>query len=175
MHRTLIRSISSSWAGLVLLFGLSAPCWAVDVQTPEAMTRFLTQQQARAGGVQKVESPLLILVSLSMPSSSLVPLMRQAHELGAPVYIQGVLPSGFKATVQKINQLLQAQGEAPIGGISIDPHPFKTWGVTRVPTYILQDQGRVDRLTGNVTPRAALQQFALSGENAALARTLSKR
>lgn len=161
----------------VLALVFSQPCLAAIGQSQSSLDPFLEQLQRESMGTKapKSHDPFMVLVSLSMPESSLIPLLRQAHELGAPVYIQGVLPEGFKATIETINQRLQAQGEQPIGGISIDPHPFKTWGVTRVPTYILQDQGRVDRLTGNITPRAALQQFVISGDNQDLARTLSKR
>ncbi|MGX9523180.1 type-F conjugative transfer system pilin assembly protein TrbC [Vibrio mediterranei] len=130
-----------------------------------------------------------------MPQSSLIPLLRQASELGAPVMIRGVLPQGFKATIDTVYQLMaqmKQQHLPPLGGVSIDPHAFTTWHVTRVPTFVLQESGaslssptesspaeasqaepgRADRLVGNLTPMAALKQFAISGEHSELARSL---
>ncbi|MGR5299397.1 type-F conjugative transfer system pilin assembly protein TrbC [Vibrio mediterranei] len=124
-------------------------------------------------------------MSLSMPQSSLIPLLRQASELGAPVMIRGVLPQGFKATIDAVYQLMaqmKQQHLPPLGGVSIDPHAFTIWHVTRVPTFVLQEAGtslpsptepgRADRLVGNLTPMAALKQFAISGEHSELARSL---
>ncbi|WP_338126453.1 type-F conjugative transfer system pilin assembly protein TrbC [Vibrio mediterranei] len=124
-------------------------------------------------------------MSLNMPQSSLIPLLRQASELGAPVMIRGVLPQGFKATIDAVYQLMaqmQQQHLPPLGGVSIDPHAFTTWHVTRVPTFVLQEAetsppnlaepSPTDRLVGNLTPMAALKQFAISGEHSELARSL---
>ena len=164
---------------------------AQSLQTPNDVQRFLHNLQAQQAPTRaQAAPPLQIFVSLSMPQSSLIPLLRQASELGAPVMIRGVLPEGFKATIDAVYQLMaqmQQQHLPPLGGVSIDPHAFTTWHVTRVPTFVLQEAetspsspaepnlaepGRADRLVGNLTPMAALKQFAISGEHSELARSL---
>ncbi|MGR5299316.1 type-F conjugative transfer system pilin assembly protein TrbC [Vibrio mediterranei] len=166
---------------------------AQSLQTPDDVQRFLHNLQTQQGFTPaQTASPLQIFVSLSMPQSSLIPLLRQASELGAPVMIRGVLPQGFKATIDAVYQLMaqmQQQHLPPLGGVSIDPHAFTTWHVTRVPTFVLQptalnpaepspaepgraEPNRADRLVGNLTPMAALKQFAISGEHSELARSL---
>ncbi|WP_301338305.1 type-F conjugative transfer system pilin assembly protein TrbC [Vibrio mediterranei] len=164
---------------------------AQSLQTPDDVQRFLKNLQAQhAPAGAQAAPPLQIFVSLSMPQSSLIPLLRQASELGAPVMIRGVLPQGFKATINAVYQLMaqmQQQHLPPLGGVSIDPHAFTTWHVTRVPTFVLQEtetspssptesnpaeSGQADRLVGNLTPMAALNQFAISGEHSELARSL---
>ncbi|ASI93424.1 MULTISPECIES: type-F conjugative transfer system pilin assembly protein TrbC [Vibrio] len=169
---------------------------AQSLQTPDDVQRFLNNLQAQhAPAGAQTAPPLQIFVSLSMPQSSLIPLLRQASELGAPVMIRGVLPQGFKATIDAVYQLMaqmQQQHLPPLGGVSIDPHAFTAWHVTRVPTFVLQETetspssptesspaeasqaepGRADRLVGNLTPMAALKQFAISGEHSELARSL---
>ncbi|MCY9855394.1 type-F conjugative transfer system pilin assembly protein TrbC [Vibrio mediterranei] len=161
---------------------------AQSLQTPNDVQRFLHNLQAQhAPAGAQAAPPLQIFVSLSMPQSSLIPLLRQASELGAPVMIRGVLPQGFKATIDAVYQLMaqmQQQHLPPLGGVSIDPHAFTTWHVTRVPTFVLQptalnpaepsqaEPSSADRLVGNLTPMAALKQFAISGEHSELARSL---
>lgn len=156
---------------------------AQSLQNPDDVQRFLNNLQAQHAPTRaQAAPPLQIFVSLSMPQSSLIPLLRQASELGAPVMIRGVLPQGFKATIDAVYQLMaqmQQQHLPPLGGVSIDPHAFTTWHVTRVPTFVLQstesnptEPGRADRLVGNLTPMAALKQFAISGEHSELARSL---
>jgi conjugal transfer pilus assembly protein TrbC len=167
-----------------------------SLQTPDDVQHFLNNLQAQhAPAGTQAAPPLQIFVSLSMPQSSLIPLLRQASELGAPVMIRGVLPQGFKATIDAVYQLMaqmQQQHLPPLGGVSIDPHAFTTWHVTRVPTFVLQETetslssptesnpaeasqvepNLADRLVGNLTPMAALNQFAISGEHSELARSL---
>ncbi|MGX9520544.1 type-F conjugative transfer system pilin assembly protein TrbC [Vibrio mediterranei] len=159
---------------------------AQSLQTPDDVQRFLHNLQTQQGFTPaQTTSPLQIFVSLSMPQSSLIPLFRQASELGAPVMIRGVLPQGFKATIDAVYQLMaqmEQQHLPPLGGVSIDPHAFTTWHVTRVPTFVLQEAetspsspaepNLADRLVGNLTPMAALKQFAVSGEHSELARSL---
>ncbi|MCG9658770.1 type-F conjugative transfer system pilin assembly protein TrbC [Vibrio mediterranei] len=161
---------------------------AQSLQTPDDVQRFLKSLQAQQAPTRaRAAPPLQIFVSLNMPQSSLIPLLRQASELGAPVMIRGVLPQGFKATIDAVYQLMaqmKQQHLPPLGGVSIDPHAFTIWHVTRVPTFVLQptalnpaepspaEPGRADRLVGNLTPMAALKQFAISGEHSELARSL---
>jgi conjugal transfer pilus assembly protein TrbC len=174
---------------------------AQSLQTPDDVQHFLNNLQAQHAPVgAPAAPPLQIFVSLNMPQSSLIPLLRQASELGAPVMIRGVLPQGFKATIDAVYQLMaqmEQQHLPPLGGVSIDPHAFTTWHVTRVPTFVLQEAGTslssptessptesnpaeasqvepnlADRLVGNLTPIAALKQFAISGEHSELARSL---
>jgi conjugal transfer pilus assembly protein TrbC len=156
---------------------------AQSLQTPDDVQRFLNNLQAQHSPAEaQAAPPLQIFVSFSMPQSSLIPLLRQAGELGAPVMIRGVLPQGVKATIDAVYQLMaqmQQQHLPPLGGVSIDPHAFIAWHVTRVPTFVLQptalnpaEPGPPDRLVGNLTPMAALKQFAISGEHSKLARSL---
>lgn len=152
-----------------------------SLQNPEDIQRFLSELSPTS---RAPTPPLQIFVSLTLPQSSLIPLLRQASDLGAPVMIRGVLPQGFKATIDAVYQLMsqmQRQDLPPLGGVSIDPQAFTTWHVTRVPTFILQgttkvndktDQSHADRLMGNLTPIAALKQFAISGEHSDLARSM---
>ncbi len=122
---------------------------------------------------------LIVFVSLSMPDSTLKGIILQAQKLNAEVVIRGVLPSGFKATTSRLSELLiddpnQATKE-PLGGVSIDPVRFRQFAVTRVPTYVLLDDGacavaklpcgseHFDQLEGNVTPISALHVFEQKG------------
>lgn len=127
---------------------------------------------------------LVVFVSLSMPESSLEGIIRQADKINAAVVIRGVLPQGFKATVNQIQKILIGNRTDPkdvLGGITIDPERFKQFSVDKVPTYVLVETGKCktskefcdpsdyDKLQGNITPIAALNLFRNSGEHSKLA------
>jgi conjugal transfer pilus assembly protein TrbC len=107
---------------------------------------------------------LLVFVSASMPKASLQKLWAQTHKAGGKLALRGLVGNSFKETQSRIQEL----------GIvaDIDPVKFEEFDVKQVPTFILYE-GRVgnfdaglrhDRLVGNISLKACLEQFATSGE-----------
>lgn len=101
-------------------------------------------------------SQLLVLVSQSMPETSIQGLWQQAYKIGARLVFRGLIDDSFKNTQDYMTRL----------GIiaDIDPNPFADYQVKSVPTFILADKGKVDRVAGHICLSEALAQFQASGD-----------
>ena len=149
--------------------------WLEMMEKLKAEQQDATKQQATAQEFQG----LFIFASLGMPKMALKALLKQADHLGVPILIQGLLPGGFMATVNKMMQLVGAdkktpKGEVPVGGIVIEPNWFKHFGITAVPAFVLTDAlnpciggncktTEHDVITGNISLYEALRIFKQKG------------
>jgi conjugal transfer pilus assembly protein TrbC len=78
-------------------------------------------------------SQVLILVSLSMPSSSLVRLADQARRGGGVLVLNGLKDGSLTATARAVHQVFGKQG-APL---QVDPRAFSRYAVNAVPTFVI--------------------------------------
>lgn len=119
------------------------------------------------------DSGLYIFVSLSLPNETLKTLSQQAKALGGNLVIQGLLKNSFKETQIRLRDL-----GIPI---DIDPTLFERFDVKRIPSFVLTEikdgdiQGPYDKVTGNVSVKAALELFAMEGELVEIAQTLLQK
>lgn len=89
---------------------------------------------ARSRGISAPSAPqVLILVSFSMPSSSLVRLADQARLGGGVLVLNGLKDGSLTATARAVHQVFGKEG-APL---QVDPRPFSRYAVTAVPTFVL--------------------------------------
>lgn len=176
---------------LFILLALSFQCLAngfdFNSEIQKQLEKIHDENAGRYETENSLERPhpnLIIFVSLSMPESSLESILRQADEINAAVLIKGVVPQGFKATIDRIQKILIGNRTDPkdiLGGVSIAPERFDQFSVTKVPTYVLIeteqckiakdycDSRYYDKLEGNITPISALNVFRNNGEHAKLA------
>ena len=112
-------------------------------------------------------SQLLVFISQSMPDSCIKQLWGQVHKVGGKIVLRGLIGNSFKDTQSYIQQL----------GIiaDIDPNLFETFSIREVPTFILVSQNRHDRMVGNVSLTAFLEQASTSGDLKHQAHQLLKR
>jgi conjugal transfer pilus assembly protein TrbC len=116
---------------------------------------------------------VIALVSLTMPDIALEQLLTQSAHYQIPLIIRGVLPSGFKPTVLRINQLLTKGGtrKAINSGFAINPEWFTQFNITQVPAFISIKAGRCapkapcseqdfDVVYGNISMKDALDILA---------------
>ena len=107
---------------------------------------------------------VVIFVSFSMPKSILADLSRQAKEAGAVMVVRGMKDGS-------VNKTREAMAEVDAGGVEWEIHPdlFKTFKVTKVPTFVVANakSGSLDEegcapeatysaVTGNVSVELAL-------------------
>lgn len=76
----------------------------------------------------------LVLVSFSMPDSTIKSLIAEASKVGAKLVLRGALDGDIPKTINKIKTISEGQNSA---SIVIDPTVFKRFSVTQVPTFIL--------------------------------------
>lgn len=122
--------------------------------------------------------PFLVFVSLSMPPTSLKPLLEDVHRAGGVAVLRGFKDGSLKETA---SALLDITGEGePLAGAAVDPRLFRSFGVKAVPTFIIPSGALGecfepdctapapphDRIAGNVTVSYALRQLADHGEAA---------
>ena len=140
------------------------------------MDRYNKTNFTREGLNSDMYPNVLVLVSLGMPDSALIPLLKDASTTGARVIIRGMVAGGdLKATAMRIRKLINHAGG---GQIDIDPLPFRTFNVTRVPTFIvtktsyrdcrgIECKGTIplfDKIVGNISLRSALETVSLRGD-----------
>jgi len=138
---------------------------------------------AKANMAEPQSAPLFIaFVSLSMPQDALARVIAEVSEAGGVVVFRGFSaddPAGFAAGIQGVVDRQKA------GNLAIDPRLFRSFEVTRVPTFVALSRGfdpcdqldcvtappPHDRIAGNVSARYVLESFAdANGPGAPVAR-----
>lgn len=77
---------------------------------------------------------LYVFVSFSMPPASLRLLVTQAAAVGVPLVLRGMTDESLSATARRTAELIRM---APGSSVEIDPAPFRRFGITRVPAYLI--------------------------------------
>lgn len=101
----------------------------------------------------KAEADLLVFVSSSMSKESLKALSQEAKRYGGTLIVRGLKDNDFKSTVSYFPE-----------SFLIDPELFLEFNVTTVPTFVLLEDDQSDMMTGFVSLRYALEQFAKRGD-----------
>ena len=120
------------------------------------------------GGERASEHQGFIFVSSSMPMQTLVAYEKAAQKYGFHLIMRGLIDGSYRATQAYFEDFIKETG----GGISIDPELFEHYEVSQVPTIILEQGEARDQIKGNVTLDYALQEFAKTGDTAAVASKL---
>jgi type-F conjugative transfer system pilin assembly protein TrbC len=97
---------------------------------------------------------LYIFVSLSMPKTLLEQYEQIAKQIGAKLVIRGFKNNSFKETIEYTKEVV----------CQVDPVAFKKFGITSVPSFVLSDNDKFDKLVGNVSIKYALEQFEAKGD-----------
>lgn len=111
--------------------------------------------EAKQGSGASSGVKLLVFVSRSVPADSIKELWNQAQRVGAKLLFRGLVGGSFKETQNYIQEL----------GIvaDIDPVKFDEFGISQVPAFILSQGGKHDKMVGNVSLSAFLEQSSASG------------
>lgn len=107
----------------------------------------------------KAKDGLRIFISFSMPTNELVYLDKTARKLGAKLVIRGLKNNSFKETFAFIHSL---SDQAMV--VDIDPKAFEKFEVNQVPSFVINEGDRFDKLTGNVSIAHVLKEISANGE-----------
>lgn len=130
---------------------------------------------------------VIVFASFSMDETALRRLVVDAHKAGVPIMLRGFADGSLSATAERMRNLLgEIDGtDGPeaefLGGVVIDPRAYRVFRVDQTPTFIALDgplpdcdgldcsapSPPHDRISGNISLRAALQAIASEGEQAA--------
>ena len=114
---------------------------------------------------QNKKDGFYIFVSLSMPKNLLEQYDQIAKEIGAKLVLRGFKNNSFKDTIEVTQKL----------AMQIDPVAFKNFGITSVPSFVLSDNNKFDKLVGNASIKYALEQFENQGDLKTQAKEYLKR
>ena len=106
------------------------------------------------------EQELYIFVSLSMPKTSLLGYLQEAREVGGTLVLRGLKENSYRKTAQMLQAIIKQVGL----GVIIEPSLFKKYDVTLVPTVVMAEQNRFDKIAGNISLKYALEQITNNGD-----------
>lgn len=107
---------------------------------------------------------LIIFVSFSMPKELLWSYFEQAKLYGGRLVIRGLVDNSFKNTIAAMDL-----GNDRRLIVDVNPKLFKEYKITRVPSIIISDAKNVDKFTGTVTVKYALEEVSTKGDTKDLA------
>ena len=112
-----------------------------------------------------------MFASLGLSDLTLRQMFEYAKLYNGTIVLRGIENNSFRQTSEHIQRLIKEKEEV---AIIIDPTLFNRFGVVTVPGYILAKEEkcpagisckpRYDKITGNITPRYALEKFAEKGD-----------
>lgn len=127
------------------------------------------------------EGRLLIFISMSMPKSAIENLITQGEKVGAVFVLRGLVDGSLKKTQKSFYAAMNGHKV----GAMINPELFKTFNVTKVPTFAIYANAKQNPLntgckiapefvtiTGSVSVRYALEQMQQNSKLSGVAANL---
>jgi type-F conjugative transfer system pilin assembly protein TrbC len=142
----------------ILGFGFSAPNTAFldELQNTSIQNQWNSIQISQSAQ----HSHCILFVSLGMPKQLLIAYFKQAHKLGIPVVIRGLLKNDYQVTAQRLFSILYPQHQKPIlGGVEIDPLWFSKYQVQVVPTLVVFRGQESAKISGNLPISSLLNEI----------------
>ena len=101
-----------------------------------------------------------VFISLSMPKPSIKQLLEQSKELDAQVVLRGFVNNSHRITAQIMQDLVTAAKY----GLIVDPELFSQYEVKQVPTFVVVDNDKYDKLAGNISWNEAINIIKKRGD-----------
>lgn len=107
------------------------------------------------------EPDFKIFISFSVPESIWCSLSKDLVKVGGTFILIGLPNNSFPELSEKILKLKQMGVEAQI---QIDPVAFKKYDVSQVPTFVISDGDKYDKVSGCISTEYALNYLSEKGE-----------
>jgi conjugal transfer pilus assembly protein TrbC len=117
---------------------------------------------SKLGMAQGQKATLLVFVSSSMTKHNIEQLLQSAKHYKATLVLRGFIDGSFKKTASFIVQFFKEDDSET--GIIIDPTLFNEFSVTTVPSFVLAQEKKFDKIAGNIPLESALEIFKQKGE-----------
>lgn len=157
---------------LSFLFNLQALALEQDDIDMKRINQFIElSSQARIKNLLPENEAInfYIFVSFSLSETLLKQLLILSKNYKAVLVLRGLKNNSFKQSIEYITSLNPDENE----GFIIDPELFNKYHIQKVPTYVLARNKicpnsscipSYDKLTGNVSPKYALEKFSQQGD-----------
>lgn len=132
----------------------------------------LPNGKCSTGAKRAEEEPTLkVFISFSVPDETWLQLSQDIADMDGVFVLQGLPNNSFR---EFANRLVALREKGLAVQVDIDPKKFKDYEVTRVPTFVISEDGLFDKVTGNVSVGFAIDLMARQGDTA-IAKSLMNR
>ncbi|MDN3505456.1 MAG: type-F conjugative transfer system pilin assembly protein TrbC [Rhabdochlamydiaceae bacterium] len=111
----------------------------------------------------------ILFMSFSVPLASWKSLSKEMEMIGGKILIRGFPQGGLKELASKVEFLRKNNVNSPI---QVDPDSFSKFRIKRVPSFVLEDDGKWDIVEGNIPIFESLRIIRKSGSTSHLAKKL---
>ena len=101
-----------------------------------------------------------VFVSSSMPRPSLMQLLEQSKKINAAVVLRGFINDSHKTTTFALQDLINITQY----GLIVDPELFTKYEITKVPTFVITNENKYDKVSGNISWQEAINLIKKQGE-----------
>jgi conjugal transfer pilus assembly protein TrbC len=112
-------------------------------------------------GSEETSSALYVCLSFSLEDSLWIQFSKEIEKIGGTIVIRGLPNNSFKELADRLFELQEKGVTAPI---QIHPKLFQDCDVQLVPTIIVLEGNRYDKISGNVSIKYALEKMSQQGE-----------
>lgn len=124
------------------------------------------------GAKRTEEEPTLrVFISFSVPDETWLHLSQDIADVNGVFVLQGLPNNSFRDFAKRLVTLRERGLSVQV---DIDPKVFKRYEITRVPAFVIAEDGRFDKVTGNVSIGFAIDLMARQGDTA-MAKSLMNR
>lgn len=111
---------------------------------------------------------LYVFISFSVPDETWIMLSNELEKTDGIFVLRGLPENSFRELAVKMQDLRK---KGIMATVQIDPLLFEKYGIEQVPCFVIAEEKRFDKLSGNVTLAYALEKMEAHGETA-IAKTM---
>jgi conjugal transfer pilus assembly protein TrbC len=118
-------------------------------------------QQCFHEEVASSNSQVLVFMSFSIPTNVWMNLSQELEHVQGTFVLRGIPQQSFQLLAKRVLELKNQGVNAPI---QIDPQSFKTYQIEHVPSFVVVDDEKFDKVIGNVSLKFALNLMTQKGQ-----------
>lgn len=130
-------------------------CRCNQKKNPIALATDLPEESSLHGRVK-------VFMSFSAPTETWLEHSKTLEKLNGVFIIRGLPENSFQVFSQQIMEFRKKDIQAPI---QIDPDAFDFYGVSSIPTIVIEDGSNSDKITGNIRLESALRRVFEEGSS----------
>lgn len=121
------------------------------------------QKQCRTNTTDFMNNPfkMYVFLSFSVPRETWLELSKDLQKVNGVIVLKGLPENSFIELAKRIQELDKEGLSIPV---QIDPLLFEKYSIVQTPSYIVVEENRFDKVTGNLSINGALELIASKGE-----------
>ena len=107
------------------------------------------------------QASLMVFMSLSVPEQIWLDLSKEINKAGGVFVLRGLPNNSFKNLATVLLKLKERGMEAPI---QLHPQLFEEYSIDQVPTFVVRDGKKFDKISGAISLSSALEKINEKGD-----------